>query len=65
MSYFPMQLAWKVKQDRVSQSVAKTLWTIVNIQAICLGAKNNYDYINSMFDKQIKLFQVNNVRRIS
>ena len=64
MSYFPMQLAWKVKQDRVSQSVAKTLWTLINLQAIYLGTTNDYEYINSMFDKQIKLFQVNNARRI-
>ncbi len=65
MSHYPMQTAWKVKQDTFSQLVGKMLWDASKFQALLLGASEDYNYINKIYDAQIKLFQVNNARRIS
>ena len=61
---YPMQTDWKVKKDKTSRLLGKLLWNTTQLHAFVLGAKDDYNFINRVYDAQLKLFQIN-AKRLS
>jgi hypothetical protein len=59
-----MQAEWKVIDDRPSRILGKLLWHTTQLNAWLVGAQDDYNFINRIYDAQLRLFQANNGKRL-